>query len=438
MASFDTSQCSITCYTPQNIQAAYDYPTGRRAPTGRGQTIVIVDAYATDYESATGVALNDDLAAFDSLFGISAPPGGGVTVVPGPAATCTGDDVGVDCSGDAAGWAGEIALDVEYAHAMAPDARIVLASASSDSNADINAAEAAVLPRYPGAIVSQSFGSDEAGDYGDPADETAMHKIFESATLRGDTLIASAGDWGAGNGDPYVMASYPASDPLVLSVGGTQGLPYPTGLLNSHNRYGGEEVWNEPQYGDIATGGAPSVVWKAPIWQYGLTQYSSGSHAMRTVPDVSYDAAVDGGVLTVEGASVWISGGTSAGSPQWAGIIALADQARAEHGRGGLGLAAVSIYAVSRLSPSRYRADFHDITVGNNAQGSGNAPIGSDAVGFNAGRGYDLATGLGTPDVSNLIDDLDGGPSGSFPGGSFGGPQGNGHGRGHHWAIPGK
>jgi subtilase family serine protease len=440
--SCQTSIGTFNCYAPSDIQGVYDYPTGRNAPTGAGQTIILVDAYATEYEDATGVALDDDLAAFDSTFNVPAPPGGGVTVIAGPdTGTCdTPDEYGVNCSGDPGGWAGEISLDVEYAHAMAPGAKLVVASAFSDSNADINAAEAAVLPHYPGAIVSQSFGGDEAGDYADPEDEAAMHAIFVAAAKRGDTLVASAGDWGASNADPYIMAAYPASDPLVLAVGGTQGLPYPNGLWRN-GRYGNEEVWNEPQFvtpglGPAAGGGAPSVVWNAPPWQIGLTQYSSGRNPMRTEPDVSYDAAVEGGVLTVTGGDVYISGGTSAGSPQWAAIIALADQVRAQHGRPGLGIAAPAIYGVAR-NPRSYEQDFHDVTVGNNAQGTGDAPLHHGDLGFNAGRGYDIPTGLGTPDVSNLIGDLAGGSPGGFPSFSYGGPSGGGHGRNHNHFTPG-
>jgi subtilase family serine protease len=434
-----TSTGTFNCYSPSDIAGVYDYPSGQRAPTGAGQTIVIVDAYGTEYEEATGVALNDDLASFDSTFGLPAPPGGGVTVVAGPPATCTGSEVGVDCSGDPAGWAGEIALDVEWSHAMAPGARIVLAAAATDSNEDIDAAEAAILPNYPGAIVSQSFGGDEAGDFADPAAEAAMHQIFVQAARSGDTLVASAGDYGASNGDPYIMAAYPASDPLVLAVGGTQGLPYPNGLWRN-GRYGNEEVWNEPAFstpglGPVATGGAPSVVWNAPPWQIGLTKYSSGPKPMRTEPDVSYNGAIEGGVLVVEGGTVFIVGGTSAGSPQWSAIIALADQLRAQRGQSRLGIVAPDIYAIARNAGS-YRQDFHDITVGNNAQGSGDAPLTSGELGFDADPGYDIPTGLGTPDVSNLIGDLAGTSLGGYSY-SYGGPTGSGHGRNHNHFQPG-
>jgi subtilase family serine protease len=444
------SPSPVFCYAPADLRAAYDFPSGPEAPTGAGQTILIVDAYATDYEAATGDSLNDDLALFDQVFGIPDLPGG-VTIVPGPASTCSGPP---DCSSDAFGWAGEIALDVEWAHAMAPGARIVLASASSDSSDDITAAEAAVLPSYPGAIVSQSFGGDEADGNGvpDPADAPA-HAVFVAAAAKGDTLIAASGDNGATDGNPYVVPWYPASDPLVLSIGGTQGHPYPNGLLRN-GRYGGEEVWNEPQFvdpqlGPVATGGAPSVVWPAPPWQIGLSRYSSGRSPMRTVPDVSYTAGNEGGVFTVlgcpetqpgcppgTGPAVMIVGGTSVGTPQWAAIVALADELRAAHKHGGLGVAAGALYAIAR-DPHRYHDDFNDVTIGNNVQGSGNHPTKHGAPGFSANPGYDLATGLGTPDVSRLLDDLTNAPTGTPPSGPGGLPGGPGHHPWHKHVRPG-
>jgi subtilase family serine protease len=158
---------------------------------------------------------------------------------------------------------------------------------------------------------------------------------------------------------------------------------------------------------------------------------------MRTVPDVSYTASIEGGVLVVQGCQAtqaecdgitgpafFIVGGTSVGTPQWAAIIAMANQLRAAHHRGGLGVAAVPLYAIAR-DPHSYHQDFHDILVGNNAQGSGNHPIKHNALGFSADQGYDLATGLGTPDVSRLLDDLQNATAGtaaSLQGGPPGGP----------------
>jgi subtilase family serine protease len=121
----------------------------------------------------------------------------------------------------------------------------------------------------------------------------------------------------------------------------------------------------------------------------------------RTVPDISYNAAISGGVLvysTAQGAPIWfVVGGTSAGSPQWAGIIALANQLSTDQGHGKLGFINPALYKLAESAA--YSTDFHDITVGNNQQ------VGTP-VGFAAKAGYDFATGWGTPNVSNLVPHL--------------------------------
>jgi subtilase family serine protease len=367
----------LTCYGPYELGKAYNFPSNL---DGRGQTIIIVDAYGSP-------TIQSDLASFDTYFAVPAPPSFRIITARGTGATG---------SGDTTDWGVETSLDVEYAHAMAPGANIVLDVAATDNNDDLNAAEAQVFPFYPHAIISQSFGDWET----DPTagnSYAVQHKIFEFATLLGDTILASAGDAGATwtqytDTTSPAIASYPASDPLVTGVGGTQGLPYPAGLYQGGG-YGGEQVWNEGPYGiDAAGGGAPSILFTAPFWQGGVSH-----NRMRTVPDVSYNAAVDGGVEVFDSPYIYLVGGTSAGSPQWAAIFALADQARAKAGRGPIGYANPALYALAQ-SHHDSSSDFHDITVGNNALDS--------PIGFSAGPGYDLATGLGTPNVSNLVHDL--------------------------------
>jgi subtilase family serine protease len=303
-------------------------------------------------------------------------------------------------------WGVETSVGVEYAHALAPAAKIVVAVSPTDDTDDVTATEAQILPQFPGAIVSQSFGDDET-DPTAQADFQTLHNVFMAATTAGGTILAGAGDFGAadcpdtsfGCGDSAV-ASYPASDPFVTGVGGTEGNPDPGGLLNSHGQYGSEQVWNETgvgPYGVAATGGAPSVLFPAvPAYQQGIPGITA-----RDVPDVSFYAAIEGGIRMYDsdpevGGFVTF-GGTSAGPPQWAAIIAIADQARAQHHLGPLGNANTALYAIAS-DPGRYRNDFHDITVGTNAIDS--------MPGYTAGPGYDLASGLGTPDASRLIQDL--------------------------------
>src|SRR2546421_431878 len=202
-------------------------------------------------------------------------------------------------------------------------------------------------------------------------------------------------------------ASYPASDPLVTGVGGTQGLPWGNGLLVD-GHYGGEQAWNEPLF-DAATGGAPSALFSSPPWQRSASAYKT-----RSVTDVSYNAAINGGVYlihTVEAGGnaghtfIYLVGGTSAGSPQWAAIFALANEARGLRGERPIGWANASLAKIGAQNKSQ--GAVHDITNGDQGLDS--------PSGFAAGPGFDLATGWGTPDVSNLIAALVNAPAASSP-----------------------
>jgi len=417
----------IPCYLPGEIQAAYNYPVGRGAPTGAGQTIVIVTAYGSPFFA-------EDLSTFAVATGVPYPPN--VTVVNQKTAIAAAQGSGATYT-----WQVETNLDAQWAYAMAPKARIVVAVANSDDVLDFAQVMREVLPRYPGAIVTQSFGADETGLGSDPSLVPTFEPMYLMSVLRGGTVLAASGDGGGSNATeieqafqipdlaPSAMATYPASDPFVLAVGGTMGNPYPAGLLTDDGTYGAEQVWNEinPFNGfPGASGGAPSKIFDAPPWQRSLKTKD------RLVPDVSYNAALRDGALVFlscrgDGNGVitfcdpsnqgYVAvGGTSAGAPQWAAIIALANQVRASQARPPLGLVSSLLYELAR-SPRSYARDFHDITVGNNALDyrAIGGPV-SD-FGFSAGPGYDLATGLGTPNVSNLVSDLaQRGGTGEIPG----------------------
>jgi subtilase family serine protease len=402
----------LVCYSPNDIKKAYGYPSSL---DGSGQTIMIVDAYGSP-------TVQSDLATFDAQFGLPAPSSFTVDCDAG----CPTLNYGGKDGGTVAGWSEETSLDVQWAHAMAPGANIVLVVAPNPHGDAINAAEQLAIQKYPGAIISQSFGSFESSIHGNGNNIQLQqsHQNYATAESLGDTVLASAGDWGATNTGTTENATYPASDPLVTGVGGTEGDPYYNGLAGSPLPncyasaicnlglvktscnaktstctpigYGGEQVWNEPSF-DAATGGAESLVFPTPSFQAGV---NGSTH--RTTPDVSYNATISGGVVTYlgflgSGSGWYIFGGTSAGSPQWASVVALADQARGLEGKPTLGYLNDTLYSIGKSGA--YGSDFHDITVGNDQ-------LTGTPFGYSAHTGYDIASGWGTPDVANLVSSL--------------------------------
>jgi subtilase family serine protease len=331
-------------YTPQQIRHAYGFDAisfNGVTGDGTGQTIAIVDAYDAPY-------IASDLATFDATFGlpnptlIKATPGGQ------PAAD--------------AGWAGEITLDVEWAHAVAPKATILLVEAASNSDVDLLAA-IDYARNYAGvSVVSMSWGGSEFYN------EASLDSYFTTPTgHQGVTFVASSGDSGAWYGPEW-----PAVSPNVLAVGGTS-------LTLRSGAYSSESAWS-------GSGGGYSSYETEPAYQKSVQ--SSG---VRTNPDVSYNANPYTGVYVYftspdTGSASWYSfGGTSAGSPQWAGLIAVADQGRALQGKDSLAGAQAAIYGLPAT-------DFHDVTRGSN--------------GYSAHSGYDLATGRGSPYASRIARDL--------------------------------
>ncbi len=390
----------IFCYTPRYIWTAYNIlPVLIGGNFGQGQTIVIVDAFGSP-------TIQQDLATFHQTFFGSSFPAPDFEVVCQPACPNFNPN---NAPQDQVGWSFETTLDVEWAHAIAPLAKIRLIVASTPHGNSINNAVKYAVAHYPGSILSQSFGIAEAAFRGNNAQFLQAHQNYADAVAQGITVLASSGDSGASNGGfPVANAGFPASDPFVTSVGGTQGLPLgnlvtlagtcapPATTSCLPVGYGAEQVWNEAWIG-AAGGGALSAFFAPPAYQSGL------GFTGRAVPDVAYNAAVDGGVLIYYSAlgpsfaGFYIIGGTSAGSPQWAGIFALANTARAAGGKGSLGFVNPGLYGIAQ--GPRYATDFHDITVGNNT-------LVGTSIGFSAGAGYDLTTGWGTPNVANLLVDL--------------------------------
>jgi subtilase family serine protease len=376
------SQCvkqfGLACYTPALIRSAYNVPANF---TGDGQTIVIVDAFGSP-------TIRQDLHIFDLAFGLPDPtlniiePGGSPTFNPN--------------SANQISWAFETTLDVEWSHAIAPAATIDLVVASSNFGNVLNNAEQYAVSNHLGNVISMSFGAPEGliAGAGNNLQLQQAHAIYEQAKAAGITVFASSGDSGATNGLSSVNALYPASDPLVTAVGGTNL------FLTNSGAYKSETVWNDSnpslcpftcRYGPFgATGGAPSSIFPAPEYQADVN-----GNAMRTTSDVAYNASVYTAVLAYVGFfsnpannGFYFFGGTSEGAPQWAAIVALADESS---GRA-LGFLNPKLYSI--LKSTEYGNDFHDVTVGDN---------GFFGPGFSARIGYDLPTGLGSPDVAHLL-----------------------------------
>ena len=396
---------AIVCYSPQQIRTAYHIDSLLNAgTTGKGQTIVIIDAYQNPYMPL-------DLQAFDTAFGL--PAADFTQVAPDGLTPFDSND------SNQVGWAGEITLDVQWSHAIAPDAKIVLVLAKSNQDADILSATKYAVDNRLGDIISQSFGENESCV--DPALLKAEHQVFAEATQKNMTIFASSGDQGAAqqtcDGASWTqVASSPASDPLVTAVGATELVAAPAcrdGNLNEipctapdapSGAYIGETALNEAPglwtAGSFSTGGGFSTLYGEPSYQQGTIHGGK----QRAVPDVSYNGAIGHGVLAsfTLGGGFFVFGGTSAGSPQWAGITALADQA-AGHS---LGFINQALYHIGH-APPHYAAAFYDVTSGNNSVQEYDANNTLVTVpGFAAGSNWDAATGLGSPKADQLVPDL--------------------------------
>jgi subtilase family serine protease len=389
------------CYDPYQIRHAYQIDTLISAGLdGRGKTIVIIDAF----QSPNLVA---QLNLYNAFYGLP-----GLNGLGGPQNPALGTFTQIAPAGltpfvvgdpDMTMWAEEISLDVTWAHAIAPAANITLVLAKSDNDADILSATKYAVDHNLGDVISQSFGENESCM--DPALISQQYQVFADATTKNITLLASTGDFGSAqftcDGQNITQAvSTPADEPLVIAVGGTDlhAARYCFSVLGCNpatnpepGTYEGETVWNESALGIGAGGGGYSVVYDEPPYQKGTIHGGK----QRGVPDVSYNAAVLDGVLTyldIPGlqAGMYIFGGTSAGSPQWAGIIAIADEKAGYD----LGFINTALYHIGQASP-KYATAYHDVTSGNNAF--------FGVSGFSAGQGWDAATGLGSPTAVQLV-----------------------------------
>ncbi len=380
----------IPCYDPQQLRQAYDLTSlTNEGYTGKGQTIVIIDSYG----SPTALS---DLQQFDQAYGLPDPPSfqelapfGSVPFDP--------------TNGTQISWAAETSLDVQWSHAMAPDASIIVLTSPVAETQGVQGMpqflqlEQYALDHHLGKIISQSWGTTENTLFTPEGQQVynGFEHFYQQAALHGVTVFASAGDAGTGNPDvngniyPFPTVNYPASSPWVTAVGGTSL------LADANGNYQSETVWNDgPQ---DATGGGVSQQFREPLYQVLLPRSDQKIlNGHRGLPDIAMNADPNTPVPVVlgflgDGANgFYLFGGTSEGSPVWAGIIAVANQ-YVGHSVGFLNPA---LYALG-FNPFTYSQDFHDITVGNNSQ----SPI----PGYNATPGWDPTTGWGSPIVQPLL-----------------------------------
>ena len=421
------------CFTPASMANAYNY-AGLHAAGNQGQgiTIAVIDSFGSD-------TIRHDLNVFNTQFGlphmcgeegvvcatgmptftILSLQGSPATTAPPPQRACTGPSGA--CQEDRSAWIIETSLDVEWAHATAPMANIVLVTTPTAETLGVQGfppmmnAVQYVVDNGLADIVSMSLGAGEGSFHNGLAALQNMRQGFIDAQALGVTVLASTGDNGTSNPMkepvknpatiPYPSVGWPASDPLVTAVGGTRlCVDAVTGI--------GLDTSNPPSVCAHATGreiswpfsgGGYSILFAKPSYQDTLPPGSTfvGSSVgapppnvnMRGIPDVAYQASPGTGVLVFANSAWNLVGGTSASSPQWAGIVAMADQAAGRR----LGFINPALYRIAN-NPTQYAADFFDVTVGSNQV--------STIPGYLASTGWDAVTGLGTPNVANLIPDL--------------------------------
>jgi subtilase family serine protease len=334
-----------TGYFPGKIRVAYGFNSITNK--GVGQTIAIVDAYDDPNVEA-------DLGTFDTEFKLSActTANGCFTKI---------FQTGTTPPADTSGWSNEIAIDTQWAHAIAPGAKIVLVEANSSSLSDL-LASVEVAVKNGASVVSMSWSG------GESKNETSTDAYFEA---KGVTFVAASGDTGHGVG-------YPAASPFVVAVGGTS-----LTINSSTGAWVSETAWS-------GSSGGESAYETEPAYQMGVQ--TSGK---RGVPDVAYDGNPNTGIPAYNsfacsgacytGWDQW--GGTSIGTPQWAALFAITDAERHAAGKAKLTQPQVDLYPDAE-------ADYHDIVSGTN---------GSCGTLCTAGPGYDFVTGLGSPQANLLI-----------------------------------
>ena len=381
----NTSGTGAHTLAPGDLATIYDI--AKLGLDGTGQTIVIVGQSDVDLT---------DIQGFRTKYNLPAP--NLKTILYGTDPGTSGSLVEAD-------------IDLEWTGAVAPNAALIYVYGLNMGPAEIYAIDNNLAP-----VISASFGGCESAN----TSALSLYRSYaQQANLQGITLLASSGDTGAAACDVDVSiatqglaVNFPASIPEVTAVGGTEfnegGGTY---WSTSNGSTGGsalsyipEMAWNDTTSGGkiYATGGGASSFFPKPAWQTGLGVPSDN---VRDLPDISLDAADHDPYNVLTGGAWMLFGGTSVSTPVFAGIVALLNQylvANKVQPNLGVGNINPTLYRLAQSAPSA----FHQITVGNNIVPCvlGTPDCGASLeFGYSAGLGYNLATGLGSVDVYNLV-----------------------------------
>ncbi|WP_052036731.1 S53 family peptidase [Tumebacillus flagellatus] len=347
-------------YTPTELRSAYDVAPLASTYDGTGQNVALVefDGY-----------VQSNITTYYNQYGLGSP---------------TPKTVLVDNYNGAAGSGqGEVELDIEVINAIAPKAQVYVYEAPNSDKGELDMYQK-IANDNTSKTVSISWGLCESQS--NSATMNSLHNILSQMAVQGQSVFAAAGDDGAYDcGSKKLDVDNPANDPYVTGVGGTN-------LTLSSGQYGAEKVWSNTtkKWGG---GGGLSKVYKMPSWQTGPGVQNSYSTGYRQVPDVSADADPNTGYSIYSAGSWTVFGGTSCAAPLWAGIAAVNNQYAEARGKASLGQANPTLYSLFNTAQP-YNA-YHDVTSGSNLY-------------YPATSGYDLASGIGTPDVYNLIRDING------------------------------
>jgi subtilase family serine protease len=380
-----------TAYTPQQLRDAYGVtPLYDKGFRGKGQTVIIIDSFGSP-------TLQDDLKVFDQQFGL---PDVNLQVL-APIGTVPFDSGNAEMSG----WQQETTLDVETVHAIAPEANIIVLTSPVDETEGVQGLpEFLRLEQYAvdhqlGSIISQSFGASEASlsDAAGQAEIARWDAFYKQATTQDHiTVFSASGDNGAadclavdttqGGCSTYTTSAstgFPADNPWVVAVGGT--------TLTENGGAFQEVAWSS---NGGASGGGFSKFYSIPSYQTELPASALNElNGRRGVPDVaaSADPAAQPAIYV---AGRWtIIGGTSAATPLWAGVMAVANQVAGRP----LGYINPALYKIA--ATSAYTSAFRDVTSGDNTFDGGSVTV----QGYESVAGWDAVTGLGSPNAANLI-----------------------------------